>query len=153
MTTNINKSNLDNLNIFKNTTPIHSKTCTNCNQNNPLTDYNKDKTKSDGLQYNCKSCQSIKRKYYQDNYIQINANKTYNENDVKTCSKCKEIKSITDFSKNKTKSDGLQNICKLCESILRNNYRNNNRKINTDKIFTENDIKTCLKCKQQKLYT
>ena len=42
MTTNISNSNIDNFNIYNNTTPIHSKICTNCNQNKPLTDYNKD---------------------------------------------------------------------------------------------------------------
>ena len=153
MTTIISNFNIYNLNIFNNTTFIPSKVCTNCNQNKQLTDYNKDKRKSDGLQYSCKSCQYIKGKHYQDNNKQINAYKIYNEHDVKTCSKCKQIKSITGFRINKTKSDGLQNSCKSCESIIRNNSRNNNRRINNNRIYTENDIKTCLKCIQQKLYT
>ena len=153
MNTNISNSNIENLNVNNNSTPIPSKICTNCNQIKPITEYSKNKLTSDGLQFSCKLCQSVKRKHYQDNNKQINANKIYNENDVKTCSKCKQIKPITDFSKNKTNSDGLQHLCKSCESIVRNNYRNNNKQINTNRIYTENYVKQCLKCKQQKLYT
>ena len=32
MTTNINKFNIDNVNMFNNTTSISSKVCNNCNQ-------------------------------------------------------------------------------------------------------------------------
>ena len=28
-----------------------------------------------------------------------------------------------------------------------------NRQINANRIYTENDVKTCLKCKKQNLYT
>ena len=153
MSTSIINSNIENLNVNNNNTPIISKICTNCNQIKPLTEYSKNKLTTDGLQYSCKPCQSIKRKHYQDYNKQINTNKIYNENDVKTCYNCKQIKSIADFSKNQTKSDGLQHICKSCECIIRNNYRNKNRQNNTNRIYTENDIKQCLKCKQQKLYT
>ena len=126
MNTNISNSNIENLNVNNNTTPIISKMCTNCNQIKPLTEFNKNKLTSDGLQFSCKLCQSFKRKHFQDYNKQINANKIYNENDVKTCSKCKQSKPITNFSKNKTRSDVLLHICKSCECIVRNNYRNNN---------------------------
>lgn len=33
---------------------------------------------------------------------------------MKICSKCKALKPASDFHKNKGKSDGLQNICKVC---------------------------------------
>lgn len=33
---------------------------------------------------------------------------------MKTCSKCKETKPTTEYSKNKSNKDGLQTICKLC---------------------------------------
>ena len=148
MTASISNSNIDNLNIFNNDTPIQSKVCAKCKQIKSITEYSKNKRKLDGLESSFKSCQSIKRKHWHENNKQIIANKIYNENDVKTCSKCKKIKSITNFSKNKINSDWLKNICKSCECIIRINYRNNNRKINNNRIFTENDIKTCLKCKQ-----
>ena len=37
----------------------------------------------------------------------------------KVCTKCKQIKSITEYSKNKRKLDGLESSCKLCQSIKR----------------------------------
>ena len=41
MSTGINNSNIENLNINNNTTPIPSKVCKKCNQNKPLTEYHK----------------------------------------------------------------------------------------------------------------
>ena len=83
MNTNIINSNIENLNVNNNTTPIISKMCSKCHQNKPLTEYNKDKSKTDGLRFSCKQCQSIAGKLYRDNNKQINANKIYNKNDVK----------------------------------------------------------------------
>ena len=78
--------NIENLNAYNNTTPIPSKVCTKCNQIKPLSKYRKNKLTSDGLQNNCKSCKFIIDKRYRDKNKQINANKIYNENDVKICS-------------------------------------------------------------------
>ena len=54
--------NIENVNAYNNTTTIPSKVCRKCNQIKPLTEYTKDKSKSDGLQSSCKSCESIARK-------------------------------------------------------------------------------------------
>ena len=97
MNTTIN--NVHTLNIYNNTS-IPSKVFSQCHQNKALTEYNKDKTKSGGLESCCKSCRSIKSKHYRDKNRQINNNKLVNENDIKTCSKCKQQKSCTEFIKN-----------------------------------------------------
>ena len=104
MTTIIN--NAQNVNIYNNTT-IPSKVCTKCNQIKPLTEYWKNKQKLDGLQSNCKLCKFIIGKRNRDKNKQINAIKIYNEYDVKICSKCKQSKLITEYNKDRTKSDGL----------------------------------------------
>ena len=98
-------------------------------------------------------CQSIVRKHYMDNNKQINSNKIVNETHVKICSKCKQSKLLTDYQKDITKLNKVQCICKLCQSIEDKHIRDNNRQINVNKVFNDNDIKTCSKCKQQKLYT
>ena len=152
MSTNINNVNTDTLNVYNNTS-APSKVCSQCHQNKLLTEYNKDKRKSDGLQNDCKSCQSIKRKHYQDNNKQINANRIYDEYDVKICSKCKQSKPLTDYYKDRTNSSGLESYCKSCRSIKSKHYYDKNKQINANRIFTENDIRTCSTCKQQKLYT
>lgn len=44
----------------------------------------------------------------------------------KKCSKCGEIKSIKEFNKNKTKSDGFDIYCKICCILKSKLYRENN---------------------------
>lgn len=46
--------------------------------------------------------------------------------DKKKCSKCGEIKNVSEFYKNKTKKDGLQSKCKLCSNIELRNWRSKN---------------------------
>ena len=154
-------NNVETLNVttLNNNTSAPSNVCSKCHHNKPLTDYNKDKRKSDNLRSNCKSCQSNTNKLYWDNNInnnvnkQINSTNIYNENDVKICAKCKQSKSITKYQKNNTKSNGLRSCCKSCRSINTTNYQDNSKQINDNKIFNDNDIEICSKCKQQKLYT
>ena len=57
MSINIDNAKINNLNVNNNTT-IASKVCSICNQIKPITEYHKDKSKSDGLRYDCKSCQN-----------------------------------------------------------------------------------------------
>ena len=115
MNTNICNFNIDNLNIFNNTTPISSKVCTNCNQNKPLTKYHKDKSTSNEFRYVCKLCRLNVNTHYRDNNRQINSNRIYTKNDIKTCSKCKQRKLYTEFFKTATKKSGLESYCKQCE--------------------------------------
>ena len=116
MSISINNANIDTLNAYNNK-PTLSKVCTKCNQIKLLSEYNKDKSKSIGFRNNCKLCECIAKKQYQDNNRQINANKIYNEIDVKQCARCEQSKPLTDYQKNITTVDGLQSYCKSCESI------------------------------------
>ena len=154
-------NNVETFNVYNNTF-IPTKVCCQCNQNKPLIKYYKDKSKSDGLRYNCKACHSLINKRYWNNNNnnnnkqinvnnQINANRIYDENEVKICSQYKQSKPITEYNKDRTKSSGLRNICKSCESIAKLYYRDNNRQINANRIFTENDVITFSTCKQQKI--
>ena len=155
-------NNVETLNVTtlnNNNTSVPSKVSSQCHQNKPLTDYNKDIKKSDGLRCNCKSCLSNTNKLYWNNNKnnnvnkQINATKIYNENDVKICSKCKQSKLLTEFNKDNRKSNGLRASCKQCQSIVSKHYNDNNKLINANKVYSDNDVKICSKCKQQKLYT
>lgn len=42
---------------------------------------------------------------------------------MKRCSACKEVKSESDFAKNKFSKDGLQTACKKCDRIRCQKYR------------------------------
>ena len=116
MNTCMCNSNIDNLNIFNNTTPIPSKVCKKCYHNKSLTEYHKDKSMSNGFRCVCKSCRVNVNKYYCQNNNQVNANKVFNEKDVKICSQCKKQKLYTKFYKNVTKSLGLESHCKDCKA-------------------------------------
>ena len=46
---------------------------------------------------------------------------------LKKCSKCKKNKSLSDFTKDKSRKDGLCNTCKLCRNIRQKKYYEINR--------------------------
>ena len=83
---------------------------------------------------------------YRNNNKQINVYKICNDNDVKICFKCKQNKPITEYYKDMSKSDGLRYICKTCQSFTENRYLDNKRQINANKIYNDNEVKTCYKC-------
>jgi hypothetical protein len=65
-------------------------------------------------------------------------------NNMKTCSKCKVDKSLNDFCKNKTRSDGYHSVCKICKNKY--DFDNKERKRNQDKIYrTQNKEKVTSK--------
>ena len=45
---------------------------------------------------------------------------------TKTCNKCNEAKSTTEFYKRKKANDGLQPICKICDGVKRRSYDKQN---------------------------
>lgn len=47
---------------------------------------------------------------------------------VKTCIKCKETKSVIEFTKSSNNKDGLKSKCKMCRSNYGKDYYNRNRK-------------------------
>ena len=46
---------------------------------------------------------------------------------MKTCSKCKVDKGLTEFYKDRSRKDGLSNKCKVCVLIITKEYHWNNR--------------------------
>lgn len=48
---------------------------------------------------------------------------------MKKCCYCSEIKSESEFNKNKSRKDGLQSRCKLCDRERARNYFKNNRDV------------------------
>ena len=95
---NITNSNvtIDNLNVYNNTL-ILFKICRKWNRIKLIIEYIKNKSTSDKLQYSCKLSESITKQHNRDNNRQINANKIYNENNVNTCSICKQKNYILNF--------------------------------------------------------
>ena len=46
---------------------------------------------------------------------------------MKKCSKCSEIKELSEFGRNRTKSMGVQSQCKICESEKGKEYYQKNK--------------------------
>ena len=109
-----------------------SKECSCCHQIKSVLEFHKCKKNNDGLQLKCKECL---RKYNRENKGKIKEKKKVskrnydNEGNLisKECSCCHEVKPASEFSKCKSKADGLQFKCKEC---LRKYNQKNRDKIN-----------------------
>lgn len=74
----------------------------------------------------------------------------------KICPACKTKKSISEFSFNKGRPDGLSGDCKTCHRIIRKEYYDNNRKkecnrVKSRKIYLKkwfDKLKKTLKCER-----
>jgi len=53
---------------------------------------------------------------------------------MKQCTKCKQIKELKDFTKNKRHNDGLNYRCKNCNNIYERKYRQNSHSKELTKI-------------------
>jgi hypothetical protein len=86
------------------------KICQKCNQYKPLTQYNKNKSKKDGLDIYCKGCVIENSKKYRPERIILLPQDPNN----KICVKCSKEKSKTEFSKMKSQTDSLNYWCRVC---------------------------------------
>lgn len=111
---------------------IH-KTCPDCQQTLPGSDFGKDKHKAGGLTTYCKKCTKIRRdKFRNENREHFNEmNRTslrrrrkevYPLREVtkteKSCSNCGEIKPIDQFARQPSSSDGLHSWCLDCSRFV-----------------------------------
>lgn len=62
---------------------------------------------------------------------------------MKCCSKCKQLKELSEFYKNKTKKDGYSGLCRLCHKQLNNSSYKKNSKYYVIKTFKRRE-----QCKQ-----
>lgn len=82
----------------------------------------------------------------------------------KQCTRCNQIKPISEFNKNKTKKDGHHNLCRVCSNINSKTYYNKNkeehikkvriitaktRKENQKKLFEYYSTHPCIDCGNQ----
>lgn len=100
-----------------------TKKCTKCGIEKPLNseNFHRHKGHKSGFRSHCRICVGSKLLKGQYREIVLSTNQ-------KTCSKCKEIKLLTDFRK---RGDFVNSSCKLCEKEELRVYRlNNKEKIN-----------------------
>lgn len=74
--------------------------------------------------------------------------------EMKRCSKCKELKPISEFAVNKTKKDGHASDCKACRKIYRDKHYQENKEYyktkaaeyKKKKVAEFEEYKSTLKC-------
>ncbi len=91
------------------------KKCSRCGTLKNESEFPKDRTRKDGLHQRCKAC---KNAYSRKHYKTIQNVQDSGES-MKRCSSCGELKARSEFSKDRTKKDGLYHLCKVCRSAYR----------------------------------
>jgi len=132
------------------------KKCTKCEVVKSLDEFTKDKYKKDGKSYLCKSCKVVySKKIYEKNknedISRLQFIKLFNENNgLRECTKCGEVKSLDMFYKRYKKSTAK---CIFCIKKEIKEYRKNNQeKIkNAKKIYCDKN-KEKIKLQNKKTY-
>lgn len=145
------------------------KVCTKCKEEKELTEYYKTKTGKDGVNSRCKvCCRQISKDWVsneanrkkRDAYMKIWKQKRKEKDRAykdrfklvlrispgqKLCGKCKDVKSLSEFTTDRGRHDGKNQYCKSCSAEMYNNYRLRNiekvlaktrlwRKLHTDTL-------------------
>ena len=125
------------------------KKCTKCGEVNSLDEFSNDKSSKDGKQFRCKSCckesrEELKR-YKANNMSTLEFIKLFNDNHaLKKCTKCKVVKSLDEFGNERKNKSGKASQCKICLSVQKRIYWNNNRikLLKLKKIYRDNNKET-----------
>jgi hypothetical protein len=89
------------------------KVCSHCKKVLNKSNFSKSLSAPDGLQYKCKTCEKSLSKAIQKAEKVIVGS-------TKICSKCKEPRDISLYSKNSYSKDGLRPDCQICKKAKRN---------------------------------
>ncbi len=97
------------------TIALHTKRCTRCGVEKPLSAFFKNCTSADGHLSQCKSCQKQVRSAKRVLRLQ----ECTTQASEKSCNFCGQVKQPSNFSKDLNMKDGLSNVCKVCGQAKR----------------------------------
>lgn len=120
-----------------------------CKKIKHLFEFNSNKNKSDGYASWCKEC----RQKYEIRSSDIREETRIQRLSlgVKKCSKCKEVKDISTFSNDRSRGDGLNHRCKICDRIhVKNIGTGQRRPLRTRVNVILVKTKLCSYCNQEK---
>lgn len=110
-----------------------TKKCSKCSETFNVSYFFKDSFNSSGYSSSCKKCKLLVQK----ELMNKRKDRIISYPDEKSCTRCKETKLISEFSKNKLTKDGLSLYCKLCRRLndkdKKENTENNIISINEHK--------------------
>ena len=91
---------------------MNIKYCTKCKEKKPWEAFSRNKLTFDGLSCYCRACQSA----YNGTKVSRASVKDLLAEGLKRCSKCRKIKPINEYRKEKRVKSGLSAQCKYCMS-------------------------------------
>ena len=117
------KANSLGLSVYKESIPEGYKKCSRCKNILPLSFFTKRGDYKHRYRSWCRECRKIEYKEYKvtnpvpTNSVPTNSVPTNSVPTSKQCRDCNEIKSISEFYKNKNNKDKYDNFCKKCSNI------------------------------------
>lgn len=128
------------------------KVCSRCQKTKPFSSFDKDSSKSLGVTSRCKKChREQRREAAADFHAARGELRSLEANGSSRCYKCKEVKPLCRFLKNKNYSTGYCRLCLDCNNRARAGYRLHRRKSMRDytrwEVF-EDDNFTCYLCEE-----
>lgn len=94
------------------------KKCTKCDKEKKIGEFSKNKSKVDGLNCWCKECTKLQS----ESRIKNNFVSGVSDITEKTCSKCRQVKSINNFGLQRSTKNGYNSWCKECHRNATNDF-------------------------------
>lgn len=106
--------------MAENTAPPATKRCTRCKRSRSLQQFGVDRKRKDGLNLWCKACKAKARRR---EYLRVKLESSCGvqlrlDLDIKVCARCKTLKVLNDFGRDKHRKDGHAPYCLACSRIL-----------------------------------
>jgi hypothetical protein len=120
------------------------KICPTCLLEKSYDDYNKDGSKSNGIDSYCKECKS---KLTKEQRIRKKNNMEYETKQQKECGKCNKTLDVANFTKNCYSKDGLKTMCKQCYSSTRKKTKEVSQTYDYTCSIQEKCCRNCLEVK------
>jgi len=98
------------------------KHCTACNTEKPESEFYRDRSRPDGLNWRCKPCHRL---HIAD--VAMRPPRNLAPEGMKRCQRCKETKPLDQFFADKNQYDGKQRACRDCQVTRHKNWVDKNR--------------------------
>ncbi len=126
-----------------------AKRCKKCGETKPLTEYHKDRQKTDGLSFYCKPCSLARNAAFL-----MRSPKNPTPEGMKRCCSCKETKALSDFHGSARTYDGKDRRCKTCCGSLHHSWRKRNMKRSAEymRAYRANNLERMKEVDRKKRY-
>ena len=127
---------------------VMGKDCRRCYTWKALTDYySKGKTTFDEKDTMCKVCFNERKEARANGIVlsRTDEHRTTNGIEKKHCPKCKSWKALSEYTKCKSRHDGVQGLCKPCFADARKKYRSSDKGKETETKYAEEHVEDARK--------